>query len=77
MNFSKNQKKKKFFFGMNLGPFCSNLVKNEFFVERRVLNIPIIYHHVKNQKKLISLRKMLDLMDGQADTSDFIGPSTI
>ena len=28
MNFSKNPKKK--IFGTNLGPFCSNLVKNEF-----------------------------------------------
>ena len=40
------------------------------------LNIPIIYHHAKNQKKLMSLRKMLHLMDGQTDSSDFIGPFT-
>ena len=37
------------------------------FCGKRVLNIPIIYHHVKNQKILMGLRKMLELMDGQAD----------
>ena len=37
------------------------------FRGKRVLDIPIIYHHVKNQKRLMSLRKMLELMDGQAD----------
>ena len=50
MNFSKNSKKKKKNFG-------ASLVKNEFSWKRglcQFLNIPIIYHHVKNQKKLIS-----------------------
>ena len=37
------------------------------FCGKRVLNIPIIYHHVKNQKKLMSLRKILELMDVQSD----------
>ena len=33
------------------------------FCRKMILNIPIIYHHVKNQKKLMRLRKMLELMD--------------
>ena len=37
------------------------------FRGKRVLNIPIIYPHVKYQKKLMSMRKMLEMMDGQAD----------
>ena len=37
------------------------------FCGKMVLNIPIIYHHVKNQKKLMSLRRMFELMDGQVD----------
>ena len=37
------------------------------FCGKRILNIPIIYYHVKNQKKLMSLRKMFELTDGKAD----------
>ena len=38
------------------GTFYSNFVKNEVWWKRglcQFLNIPIIYHHVKNQKKLM------------------------
>ena len=54
--FKKSKKKK--YSGANLGPFCSNLVKNKFSWEGglcQFLNIPIIYHNVKNQKKIMSL----------------------
>ena len=56
----------------NLGVFCSNLVKNEFSLKRglcQCLNIPIIYHHVKNQKtNELFLRKKLNWwMDRQTD----------
>ena len=35
-------------------------------MEKRVLNIPIIYHHVKNQKKLMSHPdKNAELIDGE------------
>ena len=36
------------------------------FCGKRVLNIPIIYHHVKNQKKLMSHPdKNAELIDGE------------
>ena len=49
-----------------MGPFCSNLVRNEFSWKRGLfLNISIIYHHVKNQKNyLVSPEKNAELMDG-------------
>ena len=40
-----------------LGPFCPNLGKNEFYWKKgscKFLDIPIIYHRAKNQKKLQS-----------------------
>ena len=45
----------KLHFAAILSPFCPNLDKNEFFWKKglcQVLNIPIIYHHAKNQKKI-------------------------
>ena len=52
------------------GPFCSNLVKNTFSCKRghcQFLNIPIIYHHVKNLKKTNEpfLRKMMNWCMGR------------
>ena len=67
-----------FFFwegGVNLGPFCSNLVKIEFSWKtglRQFLNIPIIYN-VKFKKKTneLFMKKMLNWwMDRQTDNSD-------
>ena len=55
INFLKTQKKN--YFGTNLGRFGPNLVKNEFSWKRglsQFLNIPIIYHYVKNQRKLMN-----------------------
>ena len=75
INFTKYQQRKKIF-SHKFGAFLLKFGQKSIFVERRVLNIPIIYHHVKNQKKLMSLRKMLEQMDGQTDSGDFIGPST-
>ena len=83
-NFSK--KIKKIFFRFNLVPFYSNLVKNEFPWTREVcqfLNIPIVYHLVKNQKNLLNHSwescKTDGWMDRKTDkqtyNSDFIGPS--
>ena len=40
----------------HLGLFCSNLDKNEFSRKKGIcqfLNVPFIYHHTKNQKKLM------------------------
>ena len=54
-NFFK--KSKKIYFGAILGPFCPSLGKNEFSWKKgsvSLINIPIIYHHAKNQKKLMS-----------------------
>ena len=58
------QKTQKTYFWAILGSFLPKLGKNEFswkkglwtqFLEKRsqFLNISIIYHHAKNQKKLI------------------------
>ena len=55
INFLNTQKKN--YFGTNLGRFGPNLVKNEFSWKRglsQFLNIPIIYHYVKNQRKLMN-----------------------
>ena len=55
---------KTFNFGAILLPFCPNLKKRP----SRFLNIPIIYHHAKIQKKINDpfLRKM-PLTEGQTD----------
>ena len=81
------KKSKKPFLG-HFWPFCPNLGKNyltskkrEFFCQ--FLNIPIIYHSAKNQKKLMNHyweNHWTDgptdrPTDGQADSGDFIEPS--
>ena len=75
---------KTLFWGL-FGLFFPNLGKNEFSWKKwKFLNIPIIYHHGKNQKKLMShsLEKCIDdrradgQMDRQTGNSDFIEPST-
>ena len=51
--FLKNPKRT--YFGAILGPFYPNLGKNEFSWKKELcqfLDIPIIYHCAKNQKKL-------------------------
>ena len=56
-----------------MGPFCAlfaeNVSKNEFSWKTELcqfLNIVIIYHRTKNQKKLIShSRESAELMDGR------------
>ena len=51
------KKSKKPYFGAILGPFFQDLGKNEFSWKKglcQFLNIPIIYHHAENQKKIIS-----------------------
>ena len=60
------KKAKKPYFGAILVTFCPNLRKNEFSWENglhQFLNIPIIYHRAKDQKKetiQLSMRKMLN-----------------
>ena len=52
-----SKKSKKTYFGAILGPFFPNLDKNEFSWRKELcqfLNIPIIYQHAKNKKKLMS-----------------------
>ena len=65
INFSKNPKKRCF--GANLGPFCSNLVKNEFSWKKKFKYSSCLPSCQKSKKKLMSLRKMLELMDDQTD----------
>ena len=50
------KKTKRTCFGAILGPFSLNLGKNEFSWKGlcQFLNIPIIYHRPKNQKKLVT-----------------------
>ena len=58
------KKSKTKLFVDHFGPFPPNLVDNEVSWKKglcQFLNIPIIYHHAKNQKKKKS--------------GDFIGPS--
>ena len=71
----------KKYFGANLGLFFSQIWSKMHFMQKKTqfLDIPIIYHRVKTQKKTNKpfLRKMLNwLIDRQTDNSDFIGPST-
>ena len=71
-----------------MGPFCPNLGKNEFSWKKglcRFLDIPTIYHHAKNEKKLmchfeknarLTDKQTTDRQtDRQTDKCDFIGPS--
>ena len=72
-------KSKKPYFGAILGSFWPNLGKNEFSWKKgpcQFLNIPITYHHTKNQKKLmLHSEKNGILREGQTDNDDFIGPT--
>ena len=64
------QKIPKTLFWGHLDPFCPNLGKIEFFWEKglcQFLNIPIIYHRAKNQKKLMSHSWEKCRTDGQTD----------
>ena len=66
--FLKNPKRT--YFGAILGPFYPNLGKNEFSWKKELcqfLDIPIIYHCVKNQKKLFSNFWGKHQTDGQTD----------
>ena len=71
-----------------MGPFCPNLGENEFSWKKglcRFLDIPTIYHHAKNEKKLmchfeknarLTDKQTTDRQtDRQTDKCDFIGPS--
>ena len=80
------KKSKKPNFGANLDAFCPKLGKNEFSWENRLcqfLKIPIIYHHAKNQKKLMSHSSEKYRTDRRTDrqtdrhryNGDFIGHS--
>ena len=64
-----------------LGTFCPNLGKNGFSWKKglcQFLDIPIIYHRTKNQRKLLShfweKRQTDGWTDRKIDNSDFIGP---
>ena len=75
------KKSKKPYFGAILGLFCPYLGKNEFSWKKvlcQFLNIPIVYYHTKNQKKLItdSWEKCRQT-DRWTENSDFIGPSPV
>ena len=51
------KKSKTKLFVDHFGPFPQNLVDNEVSWKKglcQFLNIPIIYHHAKNQKKLMT-----------------------
>ena len=64
------KKFKKPYFGLFLAPFCSNLGKNGFTWKKglcQFLNITIIYHRAKNQKKLMSHSWEKCRTDGQTD----------
>ena len=84
------KKSKKNYLGAILGLFCPCLGKNELSLKKgfcHFLDIPIIYHCVKSQKKLMSYfwekrrtdgrtdRQTHRLTERQTDNSDFIGPS--
>ena len=67
-------------------PFPPKFGQKWIFPEKRLcqfLNIPIIYHYAKNEKKLIchswvkceTDRWMYRQMEGQIDNRDFVGPS--
>ena len=76
------KRSKKTYFGAILGPFFTNLSKNNFSRKKRLcqfLNIPFTYHHTKNQKHLMSHSWEKSWNDRQTDrqteNSDFIGTS--
>ena len=75
------KKSKKSYFGVIFGTFCPNLGKKIFSWKKglcQFLDIPILYHCAKNQKKTTEpfLRKTPNWWtDGQTDNGDFIGPS--
>ena len=71
-----------------MGPFFFNFGENEFSWKKglcRFLDIPTIYHHAKNEKKLmchfeknarLTDKQTTDRQtDRQTDKCDFIGPS--
>ena len=77
--------KKNLFLGPFWAIFAQIWTKNDFFWKNELgqfLNIPIIYHCAKNQKKLTSHSRekcqtdgWTDRQtDGQTENSDFIGP---
>ena len=80
------KKPQKPYFGAILGPFCANLGENEFSWKKELcqfLNILIIYHRSKNQKKIMShswekcrTDGGIDT-DGQTDNGDFIGRPSV
>ena len=58
------------YFEVILGPFCSNLGKNEFSWKKglcQFLNIPIGYHCAQNQKKLMSHSREKCRLIGRTD----------
>ena len=70
----------------HLGLFCSNLDKNEFSRKKGIcqfLNVPFIYHHTKNQKKLMChswgkcwTHGWIDRpAEGLTENCNFVGPS--
>ena len=64
------KKFKKPYFGGYLWSFFQNLSKNDFFWKKKLkqfLHIPIIYHHAKNQKKLMSHPLEKCRTDGRTD----------
>ena len=64
------RKSKKPYLGAILGPFCPNLEKNEFSWKKgpcQFLNIPIIFHRAKNQKKIMTHYFEKCRTDGQTD----------
>ena len=74
--FQKNPK--KLYFAAILVSFCPILGKNEFSFKKllcQFLNIPIIYHRAKNQKKLMSYSWEKCQTDGRTENGNFIGPS--
>ena len=64
------KKSKKPYFAAILRPSCPNLGKNEFSWKKglcQFLNIPIIYHQAKNQKKLMIHSWKKCRTDGRTD----------
>ena len=64
------KKSKKSLFGSHFGHFYPNLGKNKLSWKRELcqfLEIPIKYHHAKNQKKLLSNFWRKHQTDGRTD----------
>ena len=71
---------KKPYFRVILGPFCQNLVKNEFFLEKEDLSVFKYSNYLPSCKKSQKtndpfLGKNAELTDRQTVIGDFIGPS--